>query len=338
MDKKQVKQILDNCSLPGDCSNAEIKETHISWIILTKQFAYKIKRPVHYSFLDFSSSEKRKFFCAEELWLNRRMEPEMYLDVLPVTKNLVIVEGEPKTEVIDYALKMKRMDNSKEMDAMLRENKVTEQHIEKLAEKIVRFHKDCKVVKNAFHTLNFHEKFADLQNHADLVSENLGEKWKEKIDNCVDKSFKYLNSIRNLSNERVISGFHRDCHGDLNARNIFLYDEPVVFDCIEFNREYRQIDVLNDIAFLCVDLDFFGRSDYSELFYKKYLDYSGWEDVPETRQLFLYYKSYRANVRAKVTLLSAKNKKPDNAEKELNDAGKYIDLMEAYMEFMHTNN
>lgn len=333
MDKKQVKKIVDNCSLPGDCSHAELKETHISWIILTKQFAYKIKRPVQYSFLDFSTPEKRKFFCMEELQLNRRLEPEMYLDVLPVTETPAIVEGEPKTEVIDYALKMTRMDNSREMDVMLLENKVTEQHIEKLAKKIVRFHKNARVVKNAFHTLDFHGKFADLQNHAGLVSEKLGEVWKQKIDECVDRSFNYLNSIRSFSNERVISGFHRDCHGDLNARNIFLYDEPVVFDCIEFNREYRKIDVLNDIAFLCVDLDFFGRQDLSEQFYKKYLKYSGTEDTTEIRDLFYYYKSYRANIRAKVTLISITKMKDQSIEKELADVKKYIGLMVGYLDF-----
>lgn len=331
MDKKQIKQIVDDCSLPGDCSQTGLKETHISWIILTNRFAYKIKRPVKYSFLDFSSLEKRKFYCDEELRLNQRLEPDMYLDVLPVTKGLAIVEDKPGTEIIDYALKMKRMDNSKEMDAMLSENMVTEQHIEKLAEKIVRFHKNAKVVKNAFHTLDFHEKFADVQNHTELVSEKLGEEWKTKIEECVDSSFKYLNTIRNLSNERVISGFHRDCHGDLNARNIFLYDEPVVFDCIEFNPEYRQIDVLNDIAFLCVDLDFFDRNDLSELFYKKYLEYSGLVEGNETRQLFNYYKSYRANVRAKVTLLSVEKDKEKQNKKKLADVKKYIDLMAGYM-------
>lgn len=338
MDKKQIKNIIENRSFPGKYESSELVETQISWIILAEDFAYKIKRPVKFSFLDFSSLEKRKFYCDEELRLNQRLEPEMYLDVLPLTKNLTIVEGEHETEVIDYALKMKRMDNSKEMDAMLRENKVTDEHIEKLAEKIVRFHKNAKVVKNAFHTLDFHEKFADLQNHAGLITEKLGVEWKKKIDESVDWSFKYLNSIRSFSNERVISGFQRDCHGDLNAGNIFLYDEPVVFDCIEFNREYRLIDVLNDIAFLCVDLDFFGRKDLSELFYKKYLEYSGWEEETETRQLLHYYKSYRANVRAKVTLLSFEKDKEKQNEKKLADVKKYIDLMTGYMDFMNEDN
>ena len=118
----------------------------------------------------------------------------------------------------------------------------------------------------------------------------------------------------------------------MNSRNIFLYDDnPVVFDCIEFNQEFRQIDVLNDIAFLSVDLDFFGKEDLSREFYTKYLTYSDYKDEPETRRLFNYYKSYRANIRAKVTLISAEeNQEKDNAP-VFGDAGRYIHLMKKYI-------
>src|SRR6056297_1460234 len=101
MDKSDVKNIIENCSFPGKCGNPELVETHISWIILAEDFAWKIKRPVEFSFLDFSTPEKRKHFCEEELKLNRRMEPEMYLDVLPVTRDLEISESETGKEIID---------------------------------------------------------------------------------------------------------------------------------------------------------------------------------------------------------------------------------------------
>ena len=119
MDKKQVKRIAGNCSFPGKCDEAKVSETHISWIILSEEYAYKIKRPVKLSFLDFSTLEKRKHFCEEELKLNRRLEPEMYLDVLPVTADLRIEEAASGEDTIDYALKMKRMENQREMSKLL---------------------------------------------------------------------------------------------------------------------------------------------------------------------------------------------------------------------------
>jgi uncharacterized protein len=331
MDENQVKRLIDECRLPDTCNNSGLKETHISWVILTDNYAFKIKRPVKYTFLDFSSPEKRKFFCHEEVRLNRRMEPDMYLAVLPITENLVIEEKDTGAGIIDYTVKMKRMDQQKEMDEMLREDLVSERHIETLAKKIAEFHKTATVVKNAFGTLEFQENYADIENQADYIAKALGKEYKKIINKCVDNSFDYLNAKRSYSNERIISGFQRDCHGDLNSRNIFLYDDPVIFDCIEFNSDFRQIDVLNDIAFLCVDLDFFGKEDLSEMFYNKYLKYSGTKDDPPMRELFLYYKSYRANVRAKVTAISAKQKNEKENENELNDAKKFIDLMAKYM-------
>jgi aminoglycoside phosphotransferase family enzyme len=256
----------------------------------------------------------------------------MYIDVLPVTKKLEINENAQEANVIDYALKMKRMDNAKEMDRLLADDKITTDDIEKLARKIARFHKNARVIKNAFRTLKFHEEFADIANQIDFISEKLGDEAKQKVSMCIENSRSYLNKIRNFSNERVISGFQRDCHGDLNASNIFLYNEPVIFDCIEFSSELRQIDVLNDIAFLCVDLDFYSREDLSRLLYQKYGEHFELQNNDEETQLFQYYKSYRANVRAKVTLINLQKQNDTNNSGKLDDAKKYIDLMTGYMD------
>ncbi len=334
MDKNQVNSIVEKRSFPGKSESSELVETHISWIILAEDFAYKIKRPVKLSFLDFSTLENRKHFCEEELKLNKRLEPEMYLEVLPVTSDLIISENGQSEDIVDYALKMKRMDYAKGMDKLLAENKVTSTQIDKLAMKVAGFHKNARVIKNSFGTLEFHEKFADIANHYDLISEKLGEEYKQKISRCVENSFKYLNKIRSFSNERVISGFQRDCHGDLKASNILLYDDPVIFDCIEFNSELRQIDVLNDIAFLCVNLDFYDREDLSELFYEKYRENFELEENEDENKLFQYYKSYRANVMAKVNLLKVQKQNGDEISGKLTDAKKYIDLMVGYNEYL----
>lgn len=323
---------MNHCTLPDTCNESNLKETHISWVIITDNFAFKIKRPVKLSFLDFSTPEKRKFYCNQEIKLNRRLAPEMYLKVIPVLSQMTGAEtGDEHSDIIDYAVQMKRMDDNLQMDKMLAKGEVTIEHIDKLANKIAGFHKKIRELKNAFATLKFQEKFADIQSVSAFLTENSGVEWESRINACVGKSFEYLNSIRNFSNHRVINGYQKNCHGDLNATNIFLYDDPVIYDCVEFNSDYRRIDVLNDIAFLCVDLEFAGRHDLSERFYQRYLMDAGMEEDSETKKLFKYYKSYRAGIRAKVTLINLRDN-PDGHNSEALDAGKkYILMMEDYL-------
>ena len=329
MEKKFIEKMLDECLFPDSCKNKELVETHISWIALTDQYAFKVKRPVTYSFLDFSILEKRQYFCRREVELNRRLAPEMYLGVLPITEEGVIEEDEASgKEIIDYAVQMERMDNALKMDRLLEENKVSESDLNRLAAKIARFHQDSKAIKDVFDTPGFQEKFEDILSIMDDAGEWLGKEWVKKIKNCVQRSDTYLNGHRSYFNERIIEGFRRDGHGDLNASNIFLYDDPVIFDCIEFNDEFRHLDILNDIAFLCVDLDFYGPESMSEYFYNTYLDYVKMKREEASDRLFSYFKCYRANVRAKVTALSLKES--NEQDPDLADVRKYLELMNQY--------
>lgn len=329
MDKNQVKKIMENCGLPDSCENTELKETHISWVILTDNYAFKIKRPVSYSFLDFSSLDKRKHYCYEELEMNRRIEPEMYIKVLPITKRMT---GEAENEdIIDYAVQMKRMDSEKEMIGMLENDQVNEKHIDKLSEKIAGFHRNAQVIKNAFDTNGFHEKYADIGSQYSFIEENFGKEKKDMVSKTIERSYSFLNKKRAYFNERVISGYRKDLHGDLNASNIFLYDEPVIFDCIEFDKEFRHIDILNEIAFLSVDLDFFHKEKLTERLFDRYCNDYGLENPEDHIELFTYYKSYRANVRAKVSLINAQKSEGDSS-REIEDANRYLELMEMYSE------
>ncbi|MFN2396746.1 MAG: hypothetical protein ABR597_13780 [Bacteroidales bacterium] len=333
MEKEQIIKMKEECLFPDSCKNSTFSETHISWIVLTDQYAFKMKRPVKLSFLDFSTIEKRKFYCLQEVKLNKRLAPDMYIGVIPITKSLIAEESNNNDDIIDYAVQMKRMDNDKEMHKLLEDDKVTEKHLEKLAQKIAQFHKDTQIVKNAFNTAGMIEEFTDINNVLDDDSEDqlIDPDYKEIVLKCIEKSKSYLNDNRSLFNDRIISGFQRDCHGDLNATNIFLYDDPVIFDCIEFNDEFRYIDVLNEIAFLCVDLDFYGSKDLSSFFAKSYMQSFDMKDVDMPDSLFNFYKCYRANIRAKVTLLSL-SEDPDDKNKQ-KDAEGYIKLMEGYSEY-----
>ena len=329
MTSDEIHELIDNCSFPDTCNHVELKETHISWVILTDHHAFKIKRPVKFSFADFSTLEKRKYFCHKEIELNRRLAPNMYQGVFPVYENQ-ISKNNGDNQIKDYAVKMERMDTSKEMDRMLMNNEVTTPDISKIANIIARFHNNASIIRNTFDVTRFQELYADILSVNNFVEKTMGHKWKKLIEENVEASNKFLNRNRDYLNQRVISGFVRDCHGDLNAKNIFLYDEPVIFDCIEFNDEHRHIDILNDIAFFCVDLDFYGRSDFSDLFYDKYLDAYGTLGNGNAHQLFYYYKNYRANIRAKVTLLHAKNSEEGNNANNIDDVKKYLTFMNDY--------
>lgn len=332
MNIEQIHTLINNGGLPGASRNPSLKETHISWIILTGEFAYKIKRPVKYSFLDFSSLEKRKYYCHEELRLNKRLAPEMYLKVVPVKAGMLVNSNAVNNdEIIDFAVQMKRMDNTLEMDRLLKENKVKNDQIDILAEKLAGFHKSTDKINEYFDTENLQKMYGDIQSLVPFLNEKVSGDWSRKIAGCIDISERFLKSNREFINKRVREGFRRDCHGDLNSSNIFLYENnPIIFDCIEFNEEFRQIDILNEIAFLCVDIEFFGKKKISERLWKEYKGYYGLQDTPQSRKLFMYYKSYRANVRAKVTLISAKKMKTGNSSEKINDALKYLSLMEGY--------
>ena len=331
MKKEQVNKLIENCAFEDKCENTELIETHISWVVLTDNYAFKIKRPVQYSFVDFSSLEKRRYYCDQEIKLNSRLASEMYMAVVPVTADMI--DGGPfdrSHKVIDYMVQMERMDNDKEMHRMLENKKVKKHHVEKLAEKVADFHKNARIIKNAFDTGGFQETYKDILEVRDFVKKEAGDEYAEIISRAVTISDEFLNSHRSYFNERILRNFRRDCHGDLNARNIFLYEDPVIFDCIEFNKYLRFIDVLNEIAFLCVDLDYYGYESLSDHFYNSYLEAYGAEEDETSERLFMYYKSYRANVRAKVEAISAQ--KNESGGGETGTVKRYLDLMDRYLE------
>jgi hypothetical protein len=152
------------------------------------------------------------------------------------------------------------------------------------------------------------------------------------IDRAIDSSDAFIEKHQGLFTTRLKAGFFRDCHGDLHSRNIFLLPDPQPFDCIEFNDEYRQIDVLNEVAFLCMDLDAFGRTDLADLFLDYYNTLFPTIRREEERRLFIYYKSYRANIRAKVNSLRARSAGNDEGRRlSLVEVAKYLALMDRYM-------
>ncbi|HEY9342509.1 MAG TPA: hypothetical protein VIQ23_13070 [Hanamia sp.] len=338
MTTEHINKLLLDGKFPEETGTRELIETHISWVILCDQFVYKIKKPVQYSFLDFSTLSLRLHYCNREIELNKRLAHNVYLEVLPVHEwqhNIII--GGSKGKLLDYALKMNKLDTEKQMDKLLTRHLVTESDIKELAEKIAFFHKNTTVIYQKS-LLDIQEKFNDLEAEKEYLSKQLNNTFSLIISDAIKFSDNFLDKNKRLIAQRLRDGFYRDCHGDLHSRNIFLLPDPVPFDCIEFNDDFRQIDVLNEVAFLCMDLDAFGHQDLSALFLEYYNEYFTTMKTENERGLFVYYKSYRANIRAKVNALRAKSATTNEEKtKSLAASEKYLYLMENYLKELRTD-
>ncbi len=332
MTETQIDKLLSKGIFPEASRQRNLVETHISWVIVCDRFVYKLKKPIKYSFLDFSTAELRKHFCERELELNQRFTKDIYLEVLPIYlfEGNYSVGGTAGT-LVDYALKMRKLDPEKQMDVLVTKNKVTQTDIKNLAERIAEFHTNTTII-NVKNVLDIKEKFNDLALEKEFLKKHIGLQSEDIINRAIIFSDTFLEKNKELLKTRLTSGFFRDCHGDLHTRNIFLLPEPQPFDCIEFNDDYRRIDVLNEVAFLCMDLDALERKDLSEAFIANYNHFFPAMRTEEERRLFIYYKSYRANVRAKVNSLRAMSATDTKIKsKALDQARKYLELMESYM-------
>lgn len=306
MTKEQIDEVLKRKAFHSPSRLAELIETHISWVILTDDYAYKIKKPVRYAFLDFSTLEQRRYYCNRELVLNARLTSHMYLDVLPVTQTATgPVIGKASGEVIDYALLMRRMDESRQMNHLLARRLLTREHLRRIAGQLADFHHRAAIEPGSERPDLMEERFADLLSVKDLIAERLGKQEAKKLREIVYLAGRFVKKHAPRIQVRNQEGWVVDGHGDLHSKNILLLDKPVIFDCIEFNDAFRQLDVLNEVGFFCMDLDYYGYRRAAACFLRDYLNRFECMTDPADWRLFLFFKAYRANVRLKVNALRA---------------------------------
>jgi len=297
-----IQALLDPAIYPHPVKEIELFETHISWVILTGEFAYKIKKPVDLGFLDFSTLEKRQFYCQQELTLNQRLAPEIYLELIAIGGTAEAPLLGTSNNAFEYAIKMRQFDPSQQLDRLSAQNRVTPTHIDQLADSIAEFHAHCETAtdKQAFgepaaiwHPVqeNFDQIHALLeQGHND-----------PQLERLADWSKTTFEQLETLIRQRKQSGFVRNGHGDMHLANMTLIDDKVVlFDCIEFNDEFRWIDVISDIAFTVMDLIDRKQSALAYRLLDRYLQRSG--DY-QGLALLRFYLVYRAMVRAKVAII-----------------------------------
>ena len=332
MDELKFYESLKNPSFYGPkVKSVKILQTHISYIALTGKYAYKIKKPVNFGFLDFSNLEKRKFYCEEEIRLNRRLCPEIYNDVVTITKKDNTFKIDGKGKIIDYAVKMKEFPQENIMTKMLHNNKIDEKIIDKILDILIKFYKTSEKSKeiNTFGSIdkikiNTDENFEQTESAIDkTISEN--------IFNFIKKNTnKFLKEKKDVFKSRIKKGFIRDCHGDLHTGNIVVTNSDIyIFDCIEFNNRFRYSDIASDICFLVMDLDFLGHPYLSSYMIEKYIEKSGDKEIIKVLN---FYKCYRAYVRGKVTGFRLDDPNIDDKEKKKINltAKKYFNLAYYY--------
>jgi len=293
---------LQNPTLyPHPVEGFKIIETHISWVILTGTYAYKMKKPVDFGFLNFTDLAARKHFCEEELRLNQRMAPDLYLQVLPITGSVDVPVIGGSGEPIEYMLQMREFPQTQLMAEVQARGELTDAHIDALAEQIAQFHLSVPQVA-AGHALNSAEAIvAPMRQNFEQIRPLLTEQADvQQLDALADWTETSIARLQPLLEQRSQHGFIRECHGDLHLGNATIIEDKVVlFDCIEFNEPFRLIDIACDAAFLAMDLEDRGLKCQARRFINGWLEYTG--DYAALDLLNLY-KAYRALVRAKVNL------------------------------------
>ncbi|MEM2968044.1 MAG: phosphotransferase [Candidatus Bathyarchaeia archaeon] len=327
------KQIVDALMKPEAYDEAvgkvELEQTHISFVFLTERFVYKVKKAVNFGFLDFTTLEKRRFFCQKELELNRRLCGDMYLEVVPINKAAAVkIKGAGET--VEYAVKMRRLPQDKIMSRLLEENKVDRTLVDRIAKIIADFHAKAETNQQI-------SKFGSLATIEANWKENF-EQTEAFIGNTVSKEdfelirskvYAFMKRNSAVFEKRATTGKVKDCHGDIHSGNIFIENGIYIFDAIEFNDRFRYSDAAADVAFLAMDLDFRGRPDLSEVFIEKYMEYSGDRELP---LLLPFYKCYRAYVRGKVVSfkLNDPNVRSEDKDAAKREATAYFKLATTY--------
>ena len=325
-----VKALNNPSAFDHPVRDLDIIETHISWVLLTGDYAYKIKKPVNFGFLDFSTLELRQHFCNEELRLNRRFAPEIYLDVVRISGDRARPRVSASGPVLDYALRMRQFAQSSLLSAYAERNALEPHHIDAIADRVAAVHRDCDraAAGDAFGSVDSIEHWSEenLAHLRDTVPAAILPPAFERLQRWFHRDA----ALEQCITARQRDGFVRECHGDLHLGNMAYIDERVVlFDCIEFNPELRWIDTISEAAFVAMDLQARGFPAYAWRFLDRYLAASG--DYAGTA-LLRYYFVYRALVRAKVEALRIAPPAPGASVSAATFAGslRYIELADRW--------
>ena len=325
-----IRFLLDPASYPHRPEEVSLIQTHISYVLIAGEYVYKLKKEVDFGFLDFSTFEKRKFYCEQELQLNRRLCPDIYLDLITVctTDDGFSLNGEG--DIIEYGVKMARMEEKMMMVNVIGRGELKENDLDRIIDRLVPFYQSAdgnesirefgRAKAVAVNVLGNFEQTRSFIGTGGLSRSRF---------NGISSYAKAFLQKEELFDSRIDQGRIRDCHGDLYSANICLGDTVHIFDCIEFNERFRYSDVAADIAFLAMDLDYHDLPQFSNYTVDRYAQKAGDDTLVE---MLDFYKCYRAYVRGKIGLFTAADPAVDAETANMckQQAEKYFELAGRY--------
>lgn len=329
-----IQALLNPAVYDHPVENLRVIETHISWVLMTGAFAYKIKKPVSLGFADFSTLERRRAACYEELRLNNRLASRMYLGVVPICGTV----DEPKFyadgEVVEYAVKMRQFPDQHRLDRFTKEGRLNENMVRELAAEVAHFHSVIPVAHHGQESRESERRFSEVMDNFDTVRALCADGGRGNLlDELRQWSLDSLAENRERFRKRRREGFIRECHGDMHLANMAYMDSKItIFDALEFNPDFRWIDVMSEVAFVVMDLLHHQRPDLASVFLSSYLEVTGdYDGLP----LLRHFLVYRAMVRAKVSAIRAgqEKAKTDAWNEALGESDAFIDLAKQCKDF-----
>ena len=328
-----IESLQDKSLYDHPIDKFQVLETHISWVLLTGSYAYKLKKHVDLGFVNFSTLALREKYCHEELRLNRRLAPELYLDVLPITGSEAAPQLNGTGDIIDYAVQMVQFDQNHLLSHAIEQGTLIAAHIDVLAQEVAEFHALIAIADNDSEWGTPEKIMAPVQENVRHLRELLSSDALvlEKVALIEAENERWWDEHQWLLVQRKSQGFIRECHGDMHLNNMILSEKGVtIFDCLEFNAALRWVDVMSEVAFVVMDLEDRGRVDYAMRFLNGYLELTGdYAGIP----LLRFYLSYRAMVRAKVAALrySQRHLSENEATQIRDEFHTYLDLANQYV-------
>lgn len=325
-----VLHLLRPDSYPHPVERVDLLQTHVSYILFAGDYVYKWKKPVSFGFLDFSDPARRRFFCEEEVRLNRRLCEDMYLGVVQINRDSRGFRLDGEGDGLEYGVKMQRLPAERMMDRVIVSGQLQQDDLTRIVQRLVPFYAGAE-------RKSLRSGYGSTRAVGKTINDNFTETDRFVGGPALGKArFSHIRKYTeaflkkdSLFAQRIAAGRVRDCHGDLHSANICLDEHLNIFDCIEFNASLRCTDVAADVAFLAMDLDYSGLWELSEFFITRFMAEAQDEGI---RQMLDFYKCYRAYVRGKIGLLTAADPgmEQTTAAAALASADRYFQLAEEY--------